>query len=531
MSTPIKPAYDAIVIGGGHNGLVCAAYLARGGKSVGLFEASDTVGGAAANTEFHPGFTVSAAAHLIHHLHPKVAAELGLKKHGLALAANHIPTVALAADGRPMVLSADGEATRRSVAVHSAADSEALPAFRARMVKLAGALKPFLTEAPPRLTMDDGWSHRLAFLRLGWSLRKLGREDMREFLRIIAMNVYDLLDEHFESDLLKGALSLDAVLGARLGPRSPHSAFTYLYRLMGETDGKPGAVGVPKGGMGAVSKALAAAAREAGVHIHTGTPVSGIVMENDAATGVVLESGDTVKAGCVVSNADPRTTFFDILGTEHLDTGFVRRIDNIPMRGIAAKLHVALNGLPAFAGLDGAALGGRLLVAPDPMYVESAFNHSKYKEHSAAPVMEITIPTLHDPSLAPEGKHVLSAIIQYAPYDLAGGWDGARDAFADLAIDTIAAYAPDIRERMVAYQLATPADLERAHRMAGGHWHHGDLVLDRFMMLRPVPVWSRYATPIAGLFLCGAGTHPGGGVMGAAGHNAARQILIEETAP
>ena len=526
MNTASKGAYDAIIIGGGHNGLVCAAYLGRAGRKVLVVEAAETIGGAAGNAEFHPGFTVSAGAHLLHGLNPKVISDLGLEGHGLALANKDMTTVALDRGGRHMVLS---EAA--SIAAHSTADAEALPGFRRRMIRLAGALRPFLTQVPPRLTLDAGWSNRLDLMKLGWALKKLGRDDMREFLRIIAMNVYDLLDEYFESDLLKGALSLDAVLGTRLGPRSPHSVFTYLYRLMGETAGAPGAVGLPRGGMGAVSGAIAAAAKAAGVEIRTGAPVARIVMENDRATGVVLESGETIGAGCVVSNADPKTTFLTLLGTEYLDTGFVRRISHIPMRGTAAKLHLALDGLPAFTGLEGAALGGRLLVAPDPMYVETAFNSTKYKEHSPAPVMEITIPTLHDPSLAPDGKHVLSAVVQYAPYDIAGGWDGARDGFAELTLDTVTTYAPDIRQHVLASQLVTPLDLERTHRMAGGHWHHGDLVLDRFMMLRPVPLYARYATPVAGLFLCGAGAHPGGGVIGAAGHNAARQILAEEKAP
>jgi phytoene dehydrogenase-like protein len=418
-----------------------------------------------------------------------------------------------------------GEATPSLQAV-SAADAAALPDFHARLARFAAALQPFLTESPPRLHgMDRG--NRRTLVKLAWRLRRLGRQDLREFLRIAAMNVADILEESFESDLLKGAFAFDAVLGSSFGPRSPGSVFTLLYRLAGQVEGRAGALALPRGGMGAAVEAIAAAARAKGIEVRTGARVARILVEDDRAAGVELESGERIAAGTVVSNADPQTTFLSLLGPEHLDTEFVRRISNLRMRGLAAKLHLVLDGLPQVPGLSEADLGERLVIAPGIDHLERAFNHSKYGEYSEHPAMEITIPTVADPSLAPEGRHLLSAVVLYAPYHLKQGWEAAREAFADHILGTLAAYAPDLRERIVARELVTPVDLERDHGMTGGHWHHGDLSLDQMLMLRPVPGASQYAAPVPGLYLCGAGTHPGGGVMGAAGFNAAQRIIGE----
>ena len=521
--------FDAIVIGGGHNGLVCASYLARAGKRTLVLEAAEQVGGAARSVELAPGFKVSGCAHILHHLHPQVLGDLKLESHGLAYSASDMGSLALATDGRHLALTGDPGQTAEALKARSQADAAALPAFQARLLRYAATLQPFLGRVPPRLGTSD-WSDRLDLLRLGWAIRRMGRADMREFLRIAAMNVADLLEDEFETDLLKGAFALDAVLGTHLGPRSPNSVLTLLYRLTGQSNGRQATLGHPKGGMGAVAEALAAAARAAGAEIRTAAPVARILVEDDQATGVVLESGEEIAASCVVSNADPRRTFLGLLGTEHLDTGFVRRISNIRMRGDAAKLNLALDGLPSFTGLQPAQMGARLVIAPDVDYVERAFNHAKYGEYSEDPAIEITLPSVHDRSLAPEGKHVLSAVVQYAPYDLREGWETAREAFADKVIRTIAAYAPDLESKIVARQMLTPLDLERDYRITGGHWHHGELALDQLFMLRPVPGAAQYTTPLAGLYLCGAGAHPGGGVMGAAGMNAARQLLAKEAA-
>lgn len=519
--------HDAIVIGGGHNGLTCAAYLARAGKRVVVVEAADQVGGAARTATITDGFKVSGCAHILHLLHPKVAGDLDLARHGLSYSMSDMPTIALAADGRHLTLSNDTAATADALKAHSAADAAAYPTLHGSLSRFAAALQPFLAKVPPRLGTAN-WSDRLTLIKLGWAIRRLGREDMREFLRVVGMNVADLLEDELESNLLKGAIAFDAVLGTHLGPRSPNSMLTYLYRLAGEGSATNGALRHPKGGMGGFAQALAAAARDAGAEIRTGDPVARILVAHDRAAGVALASGETLAARCVVSNADPRTTFLDLLGPAHLDTGFVRRVSNIRTRGNAAKLHLALDALPAFTGLEAAQLGGRLLIAPSVDYVENAFNHAKYGEFSEEPAIEITLPSVHDASLAPEGKHVLSAIVQYAPYALKAGWDQARDAFADTAVKTIAAYAPGLEDLIVERQVITPLDLERDYGMTGGHWHHGELAIDQMFMLRPVPGAAQYTTPLSGLYLCGAGAHPGGGVMGVAGMNAAQQVIATE---
>lgn len=510
--------FDCIIIGAGHNGLVCANYLARAGRRVLVLEAADRVGGAAITRDFAPGFRVSACAHLLHQMPQAMIDELDLARHGLEFAATALPTHALALDGKPLRLDAT------AIGERSAADGAAYGPFIERLGKFAAHLLPLLQAAPPRLANGD-WSDRFGLARLGWQIRSLGRRDMRELLRILGMNVYDLLEEQFESDLVKGALAFDAVLGSNFGPRSPGTVLTLLYRLAAQTAAGRDPLSQPKGGMGAVTAALAGAARAAGAEIRTGVPVARIAVENDRASGVVLASGETIAAGSIISNADPRRTFLDLLGPEYLDTGFVRRIDHLRNRGLVAKLHLALDGLPDFAGLDRAGLGGRLLIAPALDYLERAYNPSKYGEISEAPALEITIPTINDPSLAPAGKHVLSALVQYAPYKLAAGWDVGRPRLAERAIETIAAYAPGLRGRIIATETLTPLDLEAEFGMTGGHWHHGELAFDQFYMVRPVPGAAQYRTPVEGLFLCGAGSHPGGGVMGAAGRNAARMIL------
>jgi phytoene dehydrogenase-like protein len=512
--------YDAIVIGGGHNGLTCAAYLARAGRSVLVLEAAARLGGAAVTRELAPGFRVSACAHLLHLMPGDLMRDLDLGAHGLRLAAERMPTVALSADDEHLAVG-DGAA----LAAHSRADAAAWPAYSARLARLAAALRPVLSATPPRLG-TPGWKDRAALLALGLRLRALGRRDMRELLRIGAMCVQDLLDEHFESPLLKGALAFDAVLGSNYGPHSPGTVFTLLYRLAAAA-GDSGGLAQPAGGLGALSDALGRAATAAGAEIRTGAAVSRILVRDDHAAGVVLETGEEIRARSVVSSTDPKTTFLGLLGSEHLDAGFVRRIVHLRSRGLTAKLHLALDGPPQFAGLEAAALRGRLLWAPSPQHIERAYNHAKYGEFSASPILEITVPTMADAALAPPGKHVLSAVVQYAPYALSGGWAAGRQRFTELLIDTLATLAPGLRSQVVHAELLTPADIEAQFRITGGHWHHAELALDQFFMLRPVPGIAQYRAPVGGLYLCGAGCHPGGGVMGVAGRNAARAVVRE----
>jgi phytoene dehydrogenase-like protein len=516
MSDPARRRYDCIVVGGGHNGLTCAAYLARGGRSVLVLEASAQLGGAAVTREFAPGFRVSACAHLLH-APATVLGELGLSAHGLKLAPGALSTLALG-DGAHLPL---GEPA--AWPAHAQRDADRYAAYDTRLARLAAALRPLLSMAPPGPGALS-WGERAALGALTLRLRALGRRDLRELLRIGAMCVYDLLDEHFGSAAVKGALAFDAVLGTNFGPRSPGTVFTLLYRLAA---GGGAPLAQPLGGLGALSEALANAARAAGAEIRAAAPVRRILVREDRAAGVVLESGEELAAGAVISSADPKTTFLKLLGAEHLDTGFVRRIGHLRTRGLAAKVHLALDGPPQFAGVSPAALSGRLLIAPSAEYLERAFNHAKYREYSAAPMLEITVPTLADPSLAPPGCHVLSVIAQYAPYDLAGGWEAGREPFTELVIDTLARHAPGLRAQLRAAELLAPPDIEREFRISGGHWHHAELALDQFFVLRPVPGAAGYRAPLGGLFLCGAGCHPGGGVLGLAGRNAARQVLKE----
>ena len=506
--------YDCIVIGGGHNGLVCAATLARGGRSVLVLEAANQVGGAAITREFAPGFRVSAGAHLLHLMPADLIRDLKLESHGLTWSAERMATTALVPGGAPQAVN--------PAAMGS--DSEAHAAYTARMRRFAQALVPLLGKIPPRLGTDD-WSDRLALLGLGWQIRKLGRRDMRELLRIGGMNVYDLLQDEFQNDVLKGALGFDAVLGTNFGPRSPGTVLTLLYRLAAEFAAGERALSQPTGGMGALCEALSKSATALGATVRTGSPVAKILVENDKAAGVELVSGECISSGTVVSSADPKTTLLGLLGAPHLDTGFVRRVHHLRTRGLAAKLHLALDGVPAFSGLDPAALRGRLLLAPSLQYLEHAYNHSKYGECSAAPAMEITVPTANDSTLAPAGKHVVSAIVQYAPYSVKGGWEAQRASFTELCIDSLERVAPGLRSSVVGTELLTPADMEREFRIDGGHWHHADLAFDQFFFVRPVPGAAQHRTPLPGLYLCGAGCHPGGGVMGVAGRNAAQQVL------
>jgi phytoene dehydrogenase-like protein len=519
VTAAAQTRYDCIVIGGGHNGLVCAAMLARGGRSVLVLEAANQVGGAALTREFAPGFRVSAGAHLLHLMPAQLLRELQLESHGLEWAARGMASTALLSNGASLSLSGDAAGERLTPA-----DAQAYSDYTARMRRFAGALAPILGRVPPRLGTKN-WSDRLDLLRIGWQLRRLGRRDMRELLRIGGMNVYDLLEENFESAALKGALGLDAVLGANFGPRSPGTVLTLLYRLAAEAAAGSSGLSQPKGGMGALCNALARAARASGAAIRTGAPVAGIRVDGDRACGVALESGEIIGAGCVISSADPKTTFLRLLGPRHLDTGFVRSVHHLRCRGLSAKLHLALDRAPPFNSVSEGGLRGRLLVAPSLQHIEHAYNHAKYGEFSAAPVMEITVPTLNDPDLAPAGKHVLSAIVQYAPYALKEGWESGRQRFMDVALDTLERFAPGLRGSIVGAELLTPADMEQEFRISGGHWHHGDLAFDQFLMVRPVPGAAQYRTPMDGLFLCGAGCHPGGGVMGVAGRNAAKEVL------
>jgi phytoene dehydrogenase-like protein len=513
-----------VIVGGGHNGLVCAAYLARAGREVVVLEAAAQVGGAAVTREFAKGYKVSGCSHLSYLLDPGIASDLKLASHGLQWSQSGLKTVALAQAGEHLVFK-DGKLESGTV---SDADRKGLAEYHARMLKFARIFAKQHNRKPPRLGGGDR-SDLMGAAQLGLGIRLLGRDDMREFLRIAGINIYDVLEEIFESAPLKGALALDAVLGTNLGPRSNNSVLALLHRLSGQAAGNDG-LSVPAGGMGAISESLAGAARAAGATIRTASPVKRITLEGDRVSGVELESGEKIAAGTVVSNADPARTLLGLLGARHLETGFVHRVRHIRNKGMAAKLHLALDALPAIARLPAELAGERLVIAPDLVYLEHAFDAAKYGQCSPDPALEISIPSVHDKTLAPAGKHVLSAVVLYAPFDSRASGDGARRELLERTLGVLERHAPGLRRQIVASELLLPADLEREFRITGGHWHHGELALDQFMMMRPVPGAAQYAMPIGGLFLCGAGCHPGGGVMGSAGRNAANAVLATERA-
>ena len=522
--------YDAAIVGAGHNGLVCASYLARAGRRVLVLEAGQAPGGLAASREFHPGFQAS-IAHTVSHFSAKVARELGLQKHGFEHSSPNLKTIGLDRDGNPVAL--DGAALSST----TTAEAEAFASYRARMLRFANALKPFWLKTAPAIG-SGGLAGSATFAHMGYRLRRLGKRDMREFLRIATLPARDLMDECLQSDVVKATLSWDGLVGSRLAPRSPNGAVLAMLYRMGEASG--GAHAVPAGGIDSLVGSLCAAATAAGADIRCGAPVRRILIGERhavaagngkrpassglAVNGIELEDGERIETACVVSSADPQRTFLDLVGAPFLDIGFTNRIRRLRCQGLVAKLHLALDGVPEFDGLE--APDGRLIIAPSLDAIEFAFDAAKYGECPESPVMEIVVPSLRDPSLAPAGQQVLSAHVMYVPYRRKGGWsDAARQAICERAIDGIAQYAPRIREQIVAREFLTPADIERECRVTGGHWHHTEFAIDQMLMMRPTYQAAQYRTPIPGLYLCGAGCHPGGDLTGAPGHNAAREIL------
>ena len=510
--------YDTIIIGAGHNGLVCAAYLAQQGRRVLVLEASDSPGGLAAVREFHPGFNVS-VAHTVSHFSNAVAKDLDLTAHGFDAASAPMPTVGLSASGEHVILDDGG------VAGVSDADAARYADYRRMMQRFAGLLKPFWLKTIPRLDKNIR-SELMTYAQLGLKMRRLGKEEMREFMRVAMLPLRDLMDEYFDSDLLKAVLSWDGLIGSKTAPRSPNAAvLALLYRMSGE---HPGAHAIPAGGIGGLVAALYSTANAAGAEIRTNARVGRISIQADEnglkASGVDLTDGEHIAAGCVVSSADPKRTFLELVGVENLEIEFTNRINRLRCDGFVAKLHLALDGMPDFAGL--AKADGRMIIAPELDAIEFAFDDAKYGECSRHPVLEVVIPSVHDASLAPAGRHVLSAHIMYVPYALKSGWtDDARTALCERAVKTIARYAPDLEQHILHQELLTPADLEQMHQVTGGHWHHAEFSIDQMLMIRPTYEAAQYETPIPGLYLCGAGSHPGGGLTGCPGHNAAREIL------
>ncbi|MEE8594702.1 MAG: NAD(P)/FAD-dependent oxidoreductase [Gemmatimonadota bacterium] len=518
--------YDAVIVGGGHNGLVNAAYLARAGLDVLVLERRPVLGGAAVTEEIHPGFRYCVCSYVVSLLRPEIIQDLELARHGLEILPLESTFTPFPNDDY-LVRWADHDQTRRELYRHSPRDAEAYDEFGKLMVQLAMAVKPIFDMAPPDPgSMRPGNLAKMA--RLGRHLRDLGSEKLAALVKLMTMSSADYLDEWFETEALKATMAASGIIGTFLGPRSPGTAYVLLHHYMGEIDGAFRAWGFARGGTGAVSEAIASAARSLGAEIRTEASVERILSENGRAVGVALESGEEIRARLVVSGLDPKRTFLGLLEPDELPSEFVDSIRRFRIRGSSGKVNLALAELPDFTALPGVGphLRGAMSISPSVEYLERAYDDAKYGEFSRRPYMDIVIPSMIDPSMAPPGKHVMSIFVQYAPYALNGGWDDdKREAFGDTVIDTLCRYAPNVRNAIIHRQVLTPADMEETFGLTEGNIFHGELSLHQLFFLRPAPAWANYRTPLANLYQCGSGTHPGGGVCGAPGRLAAEQIL------
>jgi len=518
-----------ILIGGGHNALVTAFYLAKGGFKPLVLESREMVGGGAITEEFHPGFRASTLAHTLGPLRADVARDLQLENFDCEILSPDPRVFAPTPDGKALHFYNDVAKTAAAIGNFSAKDASKYAQFARSLEETAGFFTQLTSITPPAIdkpTPEDLWN----LLKTGRSVRRLGKTGIFDLLRWGPMAVADFVAEFFETELLRAVIAARGIFGTALGPWSAGSTAVLLLRAA--ADAHPvGSAAVPRGGLGSFSRALAESAKLAGAEIRTDAEVRQILVKDGAVTGIVLTGGEEIAVEAVVSGVDPKRTFFHLLDPSQLDPTFANRIKNFRANGTVAKVHLALGGLPAFSALDPTegfleALSGRIHIGPEIDYLERAFDASKYGEFSKAPYLDVTIPTILDPSLAPDGKHVLSACVQFAPFKLKeGNWDARRRDLADAVINTLAAYAPNLPGLVEGIQVITPKDLETSYGFTGGHIFHGELALDQLFTMRPVLDWARYKTPILGLFLCGSGTHPGNGLTGASGANAAREII------
>jgi phytoene dehydrogenase-like protein len=516
---------DAVIVGGGHNGLVCAAYLARAGLDVLVLERRELLGGAAATEEPWAGYRVSSASYVVSLLPPRIERELELRRHGYRVSIitpdYYVPF------GDRTALTLWGETGRDSaeIARFSSADAEAYLAFDVYFERIARLLRDLLFVVPPNLALGD----LPRWLALGARVRHWSGRDAAEIVRLFTLSAADFLDEWFEDERIKGALATQAMVGAWGGPMSPGSAYVLMHHWIGEVDGHSGAWGWVHGGMGGVSAALAAAARAAGAELRTDSAVQRVVVRDGRAVGVELEGGEFVEARRVISNAHPVTTYRDLVGERHLPDDVVRDIRRFRTRSGSVKVNAALSKLPTPAAWDGPVPGdphrGLIAVAPSIEYLERAWDDAKYGRPSEHPYVEAIFPTVHEPGLAPDGRQLMLAFVQYGPYELAeGDWESERDAFGARVIETLGEYVPDIAGSVEQLEVLAPPDLERRFGLLGGNIMQGEMTPDQSFSLRPIFGYGDYPTPIEGLFLCGSGTHPGGGVMGVPGHNCARVV-------
>jgi phytoene dehydrogenase-like protein len=517
---------DVIIIGGGHNGLVTAFYLAKAGFKPLLLERRAQAGGAAITEEFSPGFRCSTLAHSAGPLLPEIVSDMQLARHGLKLVTPEVAVTALSPDGRALVLYNNAQCSAQEIGKFSAKDAERYPLFQQSLEKIGSVIGDALKLLPPNID-DPSRGDLWAMLQTGRALRKLGKKDMYRLLRWGPMAVADLVAEFFETELLRATVAARGIFGTAMGPWSAGSSLVLLIRAAGDPH-PAGSSFFAIGGTGAITQAMTAAAKEAGAEIRTSAEVKEVRVKDGVATGVVLANGDEISAKAVISNADPRRTLLTLVDPTHLTPDFVMKLQNIRMPGTVAKVNLALSALPKFTALnaDDASLRGRIHIGPEIDYLERAFDESKYGNFSAHPYLEATIPSLMDPSLAPSGKHVMSVYMQYAPFKLKNGdWDSHRSALGEAVVKTLAEYAPNLPSLVEDGQIITPEDLETTYGLTGGHIFHGELALDQFFTMRPLLDWARYNTPIENLYLCGSGTHPGAGLTGGSGANAAREIL------
>jgi phytoene dehydrogenase-like protein len=521
-----RQRHDVIVIGGGHNGLVAAAYLARAGRRVLVLEKRHVLGGAAVTEEIFPGFRFSVFSYVVSLLRPEIVRELDLPKHGLQI----LPlesTVTPLDNGDYLASWADPDESRRELCRHSPRDADAMPVFGRLMHHMARAVKPILGMVPPD-PASLAPSDLRGMLRLGRHFRSLGAERFHALYKLMTMSSADYLGEWFEFDALKATKSASGIIGTFLGPRSPGSAYVLLHHYMGEIDGAFRAWGFQKGGTGAISNAIADAARSFGAEIRTDAPVEQVIVTNGRATGVALVSGEEIEASDVVSGLDPRRTLTQLIDARELPSELADAVKRYKFRGSSGKVNLALDGLPEFTCMPGPGphLRGAFSISPSIDYLERAYDDAKYGEFSRHPYMDIVLPSMIDPGMAPPGKHVMSIFVQYAPYRINGGWtDAKREAFGDAVIDTLSRYAPNLKSILLHRQVLTPLDIERITGLTEGNIFQGELALHQLFFMRPAPEWAKYRTPVNNYWQCGSGTHPGGGIMGASGRLAALEML------
>lgn len=522
--------YDAIIVGAGHNGLVTAAYLARAGRKVLVLERREVVGGCVVTEELWPGYKVSTASYVNSLFRPEIIRDLELKRHGFVMLPRSPSSFTPLPDGRSLMMGPDKEMTRREVSKFSKRDAIKLPEFEAMLERVAAFLEPRLMETPP-----DPWSKEIGSLlqlaKQAWQFRKLGADGQRA-IEILTGAANPILDRWFESEELKTTLSTDAIIGAFATPSMPGTAYVLFHHVMGECDGVRGVWGYVRGGMGALSMAIAAAARERGAEIKINAPVTRILVQDGGAIGVVLADGTEYRARRVVSCLDANLTFLRLIDARELPGDFVDAVKHLDYSSASCKINLALSEVPDFACLPGNKPGpqhrGTIHISPDRTYIEKAFDCAKYGYISENPVIEATLPSAVDDSLTPPGRHVMSMFTQYFPYRLAadaGSLEDNKRRYAERCIDIMTSYAPNFRRSVLNYQVLSPADIEATFGLTGGNIMQGTMSLSSLFFMRPLPGYADYRTPIRNLYLCGAATHPGGGVMGACGSNAAREIL------